>query len=68
MNNKQSRLEIFPDELFLDLFSYISPTDLYHVWHSLNRRFSAIIRSVRVSFDLNENTDENTRALNYFFV
>ncbi|CAF1429987.1 unnamed protein product [Rotaria sordida] len=61
-----SRLEIFPDELFLNLFSYIPPTDLYHIWHGLNRRFCAILRSVRISFDLNENTDENTRALNYF--
>ncbi|CAF4379489.1 unnamed protein product, partial [Rotaria sordida] len=60
-----SRLEIFPDELFLNLFSYIPPTDLYHIWHGLNCRFRAILRSVRISFDLNENTDENTRALNY---
>lgn len=66
MTNTLSRLEIFPDELFLDLFSYIPPIDLYHVWNGLNRRLSAIIRSVRISFDLVENTDANTRALNYF--
>jgi hypothetical protein len=64
--NNSSLLEIFPDELFLDLFSYIPPTELYHVWHGLNRRISAILRSVRISFDLTENTDENICALNYF--
>jgi hypothetical protein len=64
--NNSSRLEIFPDELFLDLFSYIPPTDLYHVWHGLNRRISAILRSVRISFDLTDNTAENIYALDYF--
>lgn len=66
MYNRLSQLEIFPDELFLDLFSYIPPTDLYRVWNGLNRRLSAILNSVRISFDLIENTDDNTRALNYF--
>lgn len=66
MNNKKPRLEIFPDELFLDLFSYIPPVDLFRVWCGLNRRISAIIRSIRISFDLNEYTDANIRALDYF--
>jgi hypothetical protein len=64
--HNSSRLEIFPDELLLDLFSYIPPTELYHVWYGLNHRFSAILRSVRISFDLNENTDAHICALNYF--
>ena len=64
--NSRSQLEIFPDELFLDLFSYISPSELYHVWHGLNPRFNAILRSIRASFDLFENTDNNHRALNHF--
>ena len=64
--NTRSQLEIFPDELFLELFSYISPSELFHVWHGLNRRFNAILRSIRASFDLFENTDNNHRALNHF--
>ena len=66
MNYTISQLEIFPDELFLDLFSYISPIDLYYVWHGLNRRISAIIRSIRISFDLIENSNETIRSLDYF--
>ncbi|UJR23213.1 hypothetical protein I4U23_026232 [Adineta vaga] len=66
MNIKPSRLEVFPDELFLDLFSYIPSAELYHVWHGLNHRLSAIIRSVRISFDLNDNTESSIQALNYF--
>jgi hypothetical protein len=64
--NEPSRLEIFPDELFLDLFSYISPIELYYIWNNLNHRLSAIIRSVRISFDFIENTIDNNRVLNYF--
>ncbi|CAF3303984.1 unnamed protein product [Rotaria socialis] len=66
MNYTISQLEIFPDELFLDLFSYISPIDLYYAWHGLNCRISAIIRSIQISFDLIENSNENIRALDYF--
>ena len=64
--NQPSRLEILPDEIFLDLFSYIHPSELYHVWLGLNRRLSAIINSIRISFDLTENTIEYINALNYF--
>jgi hypothetical protein len=64
--NELSRLEIFPDELFLDLFSYISSVELYLVWHGLNHRFNAILRSVRISFDLNEDPVYNNYILNYF--
>jgi len=64
--NEPSRLEIFPDELFLDLFSYIPPIELYHVWNGLNHRLNAILHSVQISFDLIENTDDNNHVLNYF--
>ncbi|CAF2092994.1 unnamed protein product [Rotaria magnacalcarata] len=66
MNYRISQLEIFPDELFLHLFSYIPPIDIYYAWHDLNCRISAIIRSIRISFDLIENSNENIRALDYF--
>jgi hypothetical protein len=64
--NQSSHLEIFPDELFLELFSYISPRDLYYSWNGLNRRINGILRSVRISFDLIDNIDENYRILKYF--
>ena len=64
--NKPTRLEIFPDELFLELFSYILPVELCHTWHGLNARFNAVLRSVRISFDLYEHSDAATHALNHF--
>lgn len=64
--NDLSRLEIFPDELFLELFSYISPIELYTIWYGLNHRLNAILRSVQISFDLTENTIVNHEILNYF--
>jgi hypothetical protein len=64
--SEPSQLEIFPDELFLDLFSYIPPRELYHIWFGLNHRINAILRSVRISFDLVENTQEIHRILKYF--
>ncbi|CAF1283843.1 unnamed protein product [Adineta ricciae] len=66
MNSKPSRLEILPDELILDLFSYIPSIELYYTWYGLNRRLSAIIRSVKISFDLNDNTERTIHTLNYF--
>lgn len=64
--NGLSRLEIFPDELFLELFSYIPPNELYTTWHNLNHRINAILQSVRISFDLIEYTNNNHEILNYF--
>jgi len=64
--NELSRLEILPDELFLDLFSYIPPIELYYVWNGLNNRLNAILRSVQISIDLFENTNDNNHVLNYF--
>lgn len=63
---RTSQLEVFPDELFLDLFSYISPQDLYRCWRHLNSRLTAIIRSVRISFELNEDLQINQEIFDYF--
>lgn len=61
-----SQLEIFPDELFLELFSYLSPIDLYQCWRHFNSRFLAIVRSVRIAFELIEDLNLNQEILNYF--
>ena len=61
-----SQLEIFPDELFLELFSYISPEELYHVWIRLNRRFASIINSLKISMDLFDSSSQSINTLNYF--
>lgn len=64
--NQTSQIEIFPDELFLELFSYIHPKDLFYSWNGLNRRINAILRSVSISLDFIENTDENYEIIKYF--
>ena len=64
--NQTSQIEIFPDELFLELFSYIHPKDLFYSWNGLNRRINAILRSVSISLDFIENTDEIYQIIKYF--
>lgn len=64
--NSRSRIEIFPDELFLELFSYIAPLDLYRSWLNLNNRLRSITRSVKISFDLFENSSDVVETLNFF--
>jgi hypothetical protein len=66
MSNTPSRLEVFPDELFLHLFSYIPPIELYSGWTDLNRRLDAILRSVQISFELNDTNAVAIQTLNYF--
>ena len=61
-----SQLEIFPNELFLELFSYIPPRELHRTWSCLNRRFLEIFRAVQMSVVLLENHDDHLRILNDF--
>ncbi|CAF0844612.1 unnamed protein product [Rotaria sordida] len=41
----RSTLELFPDELILDIFEYFDIRDLYQSFYGLNSRLNAIIRS-----------------------
>ena len=38
ISHEGSTLELFPDELLLELFSFIKPSDLYHGFVNLNQR------------------------------
>lgn len=62
----KSNFEILPDELLLELFSYLSPMEIYHTWSGLNYRFRSIFRSVQMSLILLENAGESIRILNEF--
>lgn len=62
----KSQLEIFPNELLLELFSYLSPTEIYQTWSGLNGRFQSIFQSVQMSLVLLENAGESIRILNEF--
>lgn len=62
-----SYLEQFPDEIFLEIFKYISLHDLYHSFYKLNQRIKYILRSViGLSLTLNEPEDINHEAVSFF--
>ncbi|CAF1371808.1 unnamed protein product [Adineta steineri] len=48
MNNDTSFLELFPDELFLELFSFIKPIDLYRGFVNLNQRINNILNDTHL--------------------
>lgn len=41
-----STLEIFPDELFFEIFEYIPLNDLYRAFFGLNKRFNIILKNL----------------------
>ena len=44
--------ESMPDEIFLEIFDYISGCDLIYSFYNLNRRFNSIIHGIRVYLNL----------------
>ena len=71
MNNYSSitysHLEQFPDEIFLEIFKYISLHDLYHGFYKLNQRINHILHSVtELSLTLNTPDDINDEAVSFF--
>ncbi len=71
MNNDSSincsYLEQFPDEIFLEIFQYISLYDLYQNFYKLNQRINHILHSVTgLSLILNKPTDINDEAVSFF--
>ncbi|CAF1069727.1 unnamed protein product [Rotaria sordida] len=42
----RSTLEIFPDELFYELFEYIPLNDLYRIFFGLNKRINIILKNL----------------------
>jgi hypothetical protein len=62
-----SRLEQFPDEIFLEIFKYISLHDLHHGFLKLNQRINHILHSVtELSLTLNTPDDINNEAVSFF--
>jgi hypothetical protein len=56
---QHSTLEIFPDELFFELFEYIPINDLYRTFFGLNKRIDIILRSLSNLFaEWTTNTDD----------
>jgi len=45
MNNNISTIEILPNELFKDIFRYISTYDLFNSFYHLNFRFNSLVKS-----------------------
>jgi len=63
-----STLEVFPDEIFLELFSFIKPIDLFRGFVNLNSRLNHILNDIHICIDI-INDDENEDyqlCLNYF--
>ena len=47
MNDINPSIEIFPNELLLEIFDYISPYNLYNAFFNLNFRLNSIINSLQ---------------------
>lgn len=73
MNNrnrkeKKSKLESFPDELFIELFSYIKPVDLYTGFVNLNYRIDAILHDIQIHISIDNDNQyvEHQQCMEYF--
>lgn len=44
----KTSLEQLPNELLLEILSYVSMSDLFYGWLNLNGRFNAIVGSLRI--------------------
>lgn len=64
MNNKSLRLEILPNEIFIEIFQYFDIQQLFQSFNNLNYRFNILLRSLNnLIFKLYEN---NSTELPYF--
>jgi hypothetical protein len=62
-----SSIEIFPNELLIELFEYISPYDLYNTFFNLNSRLNSIINSLKnLHLILQEDWDNKERFIPFF--
>ncbi|CAF1536706.1 unnamed protein product [Adineta ricciae] len=51
-STNQLQLETFPDELFLEIFQYIEPIDLYN-FKGLNKRIDCLVQCVKLNIFIN---------------
>ena len=62
-----SNIELFSNELLIELFGYISPDDLYNIFLNQNSRFYSIIKSLKsLHLILKEDWDCNERSVPSF--
>jgi len=67
MNDIIPTIEIFPNELLIELFEYISPYDLYNIFFNLNSRLNSIINSLQnLRLILPEDWDNKERRIPFF--
>ncbi|CAF3463691.1 unnamed protein product [Rotaria sp. Silwood1] len=67
MNDIISSIEIFPNELLIEIFEYISSYDLYNTFFNLNSRFNSLIDSLsNLCFILEEDWDHKERIIPHF--
>ena len=63
MSEKLTRIEDIPDELFFSIFSFTHPKDLLQGWFNLNSRLNAILHSIPISIEIQNNQDLNDNLL-----
>lgn len=59
------RLEVFPDELFLEIFQYVDPIDLRN-FKGLNKRIDCIIDAVKVNIEVHTQEDCDRNYISSF--
>jgi hypothetical protein len=60
-------IEIFPNELLIELFEYITPYDLYTAFFNLNFRLNSIINSLQnLQLTLQEDWDNKEHTIPFF--
>jgi hypothetical protein len=59
------RLEALPDEILLEIFQYIKPTDLLS-FKDHNQRLNNVIRDVKLNIVVSYLTENDEKDLDYF--
>ena len=62
-----SSLEIFPPELFIEIFGFLNGYDIYKAFYGLNHRLSTLVLTNAIKYiDLSEKTINESRTVNIF--
>lgn len=63
---KLSRFELMYDEILIEIFEYLSVSDLYKSFVNLNFRLNLLLRDVRLGITLTGNEQLNLKSIEYF--
>ncbi|CAF2668395.1 unnamed protein product [Rotaria sp. Silwood2] len=68
ISHEISTLELFPDELFLELFSFINPIDLCRGFMNLNLRLNNILNDIHMCIHIinDDRREDYQECLNHF--